>query len=115
MASKGVNANPSKVLVKATLRAAFALDINEMQLARILSVDEGSLVASAIEPASYPGQRAQQLIRIYQHLSAKCGNDGVAMSQWMTVSNRRFGCSPRELVQTAEGLDEVASYLDSLL
>lgn len=112
--TKGAAANPSKVLTKATFRAAFALDINEMQLARILSVDEECL-GSAIEPASYPGQRARQLIRIYQHLSARSGNDDAAMSRWMATNNRRFGCSPRELVQTMEGLDKVIAYLDSLL
>jgi len=114
MKPKGATANPSKVLAKATLRVAFALDINEMQLARILSVDEEYL-GFAIEPASCLGQRAQQLIRIYQHLSARSGNDDAAMSHWMATSNRRFGCSPRERMQTTEGLDEVIAYLDSLL
>ena len=114
MASKGATANHSEVLTKATLRAAFALDINEIQLGRILGVDEACL-ASAIEPASRSGQRAKQLIRICQHLSARTGNDEAAMSQWMSTSNRRFVCSPRERVQTAEGLDEVTAYLDSLL
>lgn len=115
MAPKGsMTANPSTVLAKATLRAALALDINEIQLARILDIDEACL-ASAIEPASRSGQRAQQLIRIYQHLSARTGNDKAAMSQWMRTSNRRFVCSPRERVQAAEGLDEVTAYLDSLL
>ncbi|MAB50386.1 MbcA/ParS/Xre antitoxin family protein [Marinobacter sp.] len=106
--------NPSTVLAKATMRAAFALDINEMQLARILGVDEKCL-GTEIDPASWLGQRAQKLIRIYQYLSARAGNDDAGVSQWMRTSNRRFGCSPRERLQKAEGLDEVMAYLESLL
>jgi len=106
--------NSSTVLAKATLRAAFALDINEMQLARILGVDEKCL-GTEMDPASWLGQRAQKLIRIYQYLSARFGNDDAGVSQWMRTSNRRFGCSPRERLQKAEGLDEVIAYLESLL
>ncbi len=113
MASLKDTVNPSEVLANATLRAALLLDVNEKQLASILGVDEAFLVA-AIEPASCPGLRAQQLIRIYQRLSAMTGNDRAAMSHWMTTSNRRFNCNPRERMQNPEGLDEVVSYLDSL-
>ena len=109
----GSTVNPSEVLAKAISLAAVVLDINENQLAAILGVDIAFL-AVAIEPASCTGLRALQLIRIYQRLSAITGNDNAAMSQWMTTTNRRFDCSPRELMQTAEGLDEVTSYLDSL-
>jgi len=106
-------ATPSEVLVKTTLRVVAALQIDETQLATILGVDK-ALLTVAIEPASCQGLRALQLIRIYQRLSAITGNDNATMSQWMTTTNRRFDCSPIKLMQTAEGLDEVTFYLDSL-
>jgi hypothetical protein len=107
-------ANPSEVLAKATLRAAVAMKIGEEQLATVLGVDT-DFVGVVIEPTSSPGLRAQQLIRIYQQLLAITGNDTVAMAHWMTTRNRQFDCSPRDRMMTAEGLDDVTYYLESIL
>ena len=113
MASLIGTANPSEVLAKATARAAQVLELSEQQLAIILGVDT-DFSGFAIEPLSSQGLRAQQLIQIFRQLSAITGNDAVAMAHWMTTSNRRFDCNPRERMQTVDGLDEVKSYLDSL-
>jgi hypothetical protein len=83
------------------------MNIDKEQLAIILGV--------VIEPVSSPGLRAQQLIRIYQQLSPIIGNDTVAMAHWMTTSNRQFDCSPSDRIQTAEGLNDVEFYLESIL
>jgi hypothetical protein len=114
MASLKSNISPSEVLAKAVLRTAVALKIDEKHLAKILSLDKAFLTV-AIEPVNCPGLRAQQLIRIYQRLSAITGNDDAAISHWMTTSNRRFDCSPRNRMQTGEGLDDVTYYLESIL
>jgi len=114
MASLKGGINPSEVLAKATLRAAVAMKIDEERLAAILGVDT-DFVGVAIEPVSSPGLRAKQLIRIYQQLSRIIGNDTVAMAHWMTTSNRQFDCSPRDRMMTSEGLDDVTSYLGSIL
>jgi hypothetical protein len=113
MASLKSGINPSEVLARATLRAAVAMKIDGERLAVILGVDT-NFVDVALEPVSNPGRRAQQLVRIYQQLSGIIGHDTVAMAHWMTTSNKRFDCSPRDRIQAAEGLDDVEFYLESI-
>ncbi|MAL97746.1 MAG: hypothetical protein CL583_04760 [Alteromonadaceae bacterium] len=112
MAASVNTTNPSKVLAKATRRAALRLSIPEEQLTAILGVDV--LQADAIEPTGTNGQRALQIIRVYKRLSAITGNDSGAMAHWMTTRNKWFNCSPRERIASGDGLDDVVSYLDSV-
>ncbi len=113
MAASKVSKDSSEVLAKATVRVANALEINERELAIILGVD-AAVISASIEPESCSGLRALQLIRIYQQLATFTGNDTAAMVHWLKTSNRRFRCSPKERMQSFDGLEEVKLYLDSL-
>jgi hypothetical protein len=105
------------VLTKASLRCAGLLGLSNSVLARTVGLSEASVSrmasgAKLLEPGSKPAELAALLIRVYRSLDALVGNSEEHRRLWMASYNRAFNCTPREAIQSAEGLVRVVTYLD---
>lgn len=110
---------PAAVLTKAVLRATSLLGLSNAALARVLGVSEASVSrlgtgARAIDPESKEGELALLLVRVYRSLDALVGTDEVQRRAWMGGYNRALNGRPRDLIQRADGLVAVVSYLDAM-
>jgi hypothetical protein len=111
--------DPAVVLTKSLLRAAGLLDIPAGTLARILGVSEASVSRLAsgarhVDPASKEGELALLLIRLYRSLDALVGADSAQRKAWMDSYNHPLNGRPIELIERAQGLATVVSYLDAM-
>jgi plasmid maintenance system antidote protein VapI len=110
---------PGAVLTKALLRAAELLGLSSARLARVLGVSEASISrlvtgARSIDPASKEGELALILVRVYRSLDALVGAEQAHRKAWMSGYNRALNGKPAELIERAEGLVAVVSYLDAM-
>ena len=110
---------PDAVLTKAVLRAAELLELPANVLARILGVSEASVSrlvggSRTIDPASKEGELALLLVRVYRSLDALVGTDAAQRKAWLHSPNRALNGRPVELLQRADGLVSVVSYLDAM-
>ena len=108
----------SAVLTKATLRSAGLLGLSNAVLARAVGLSEASVSrmssgAKAFEPGSKPAELAALVIRVYRSLDALVGNSEEHRRLWMSSFNRALNATPRDAIQTAEGLVRVVTYLDA--
>lgn len=108
----------SRVITKATIRAAERLHIKNNILAKIVGVSEPTI--SRLKKGDYafePGQKAFELavlfIRLYRSLDAIVGGDDSVAAAWLKNENKAFDATPMELIQTVAGLTNVIAYLDS--
>jgi uncharacterized protein (DUF2384 family) len=108
----------SRVITKATIRAAERLHIKNNTLAKIVGVSEPTI--SRMKKGGYalePGQKAFELavlfVRFYRSLDAIVGGDDSVASAWLKNANKAFDATPMELIQTVAGLTNVIAYLDS--
>jgi plasmid maintenance system antidote protein VapI len=111
--------DPGAILTKAVLRATNLLGLSSAALARVLGVSEASVSrlatgARTIDPKSKEGELALILVRVYRSLDALVGTDDAQRKAWMGGYNRALNGRPRELVQRADGLVAVVSYLDAM-
>jgi plasmid maintenance system antidote protein VapI len=111
--------DPGAILTKAVLRATNLLGLSSAALARVLGVSEASVSrlatgARTIDPESKEGELALILVRVYRSLDALVGTDDAQRKAWMGGYNRALNGRPRELVQRADGLVAVVSYLDAM-
>ena len=105
------------VLTKATLRSAGLLGLSNSVLARAVGLSEATISrmssgAKEFEVGSKPAELAALVIRVYRSLDALVGNSDEHRRLWMTSFNRALNATPREAVQSAEGLVRVVTYLD---
>lgn len=105
------------VLTKATLRSAGLLGLSNSVLARAVGLSEASISrmssgAKEFEVGSKPAELAALVIRVYRSLDALVGNSDEHRRLWMTSYNRALNATPREAIQSAEGLVRVVTYLD---
>jgi transcriptional regulator with XRE-family HTH domain len=112
-------ADPATVLTKALLRAAQLLNLSSAALARILGVSEASVSRlfsgnRQIDPHSKEGELALLLVRVYRSLDALVGTDAAQRKRWMESDNGALNGRPIELIEGAEGLVSVVSYLDAM-
>jgi antitoxin Xre/MbcA/ParS-like protein len=110
---------PDRVLTKALLRAAQLLELSSASLARILGVSEASVSrlasgARAVDPDSKEGELALLLVRVYRSLDALVGTDAAQRKAWLHSPNRALNGKPADLIQRADGLVSVVSYLDAM-
>ena len=110
---------PDAVLTKALLRATELLGLSSAVLARVLGVSEASVSrltsgARTVDPQSKEGELALLLVRVYRSLDALVGTDASQRKAWMQSHNRALSARPIELIQRAEGLAAVVSYLDAM-
>ena len=106
------------VLTKATFRAAGFLGLNNAVLARAVGLSEASVSrmstgAKTFDIGSKPAELAALLVRVYRSLDALVGNSEEHRRLWMNSHNRALNATPREAVQSVEGLVRVVTYLDS--
>jgi uncharacterized protein (DUF2384 family) len=107
------------VLTKALIRAAGLLGLSNSALARVIGVSEASVSrlasgARTIDPASKEGELALLLVRVYRSLDALVGTDDAQRKAWMTGHHRALNGRPADLIERAEGLVAVVSYLDAM-
>ncbi len=107
------------VLTRAVLRASDLLGLPNAVLARVLGVSEASISrlstgARFISPSTKEGELALLLVRTYRSLDALVGADAEMRKAWLRGFNRALNAKPIELIERAEGLVAVASYLDAM-
>lgn len=107
----------SAVLTKATLRSASLLGLSNSALAKAVGLSEASISrmtngAKAFEVGSKPAELAALVIRVYRSLDALVGNSEAHRRLWMTSYNRALNATPKDAIQSAEGLVRVVTYLD---
>ena len=112
-------ADPGAVLTKALLRATGLLGISSAALARVLGVSEAGVSrlvtgARTIDPHSKEGELALMLVRVYRSLDALVGADETQRKAWMGGYNRALNGRPVDLIERADGLVAVISYLDAM-
>jgi plasmid maintenance system antidote protein VapI len=110
---------PAAVLTKAVLRASGLLGLSNAILARVLGVSEASISRLAtgarfISPSTKEGELALLLVRTYRSLDALVGTDAAMRKAWLGGFNRALNAKPIELIENAQGLVAVASYLDAM-
>jgi hypothetical protein len=107
----------SSVVLKATIRAADKLKINNRALARIIGLSESSV--SRMRKGDFPLEKGKAFelallfIRLYRSLDAVVGGDDVVSAAWLSNRNIALNGIPLELIQTVSGLTNVIQYLDS--
>jgi uncharacterized protein (DUF2384 family) len=109
----------SAVLSKAVLNAAEILGISNSRLAKILGVSPSTITrlgggAYLLAEGKKEWEFGVLLVRLFRSLDSLIGGDNELAARWMQSENRAFaGRKPAELVETAEGLVRVVSYLDA--
>jgi transcriptional regulator with XRE-family HTH domain len=112
-------AEAGRVLARAVLRTAELLNLTRGTLARVLGVSEAGVSrlasgARLIDPDSKEGELALLLVRLYRSLDALVGNDAEQRLRWLRSYNRGVNGTPVELIERAEGLAGVVTYLDGM-
>jgi DNA-binding XRE family transcriptional regulator len=112
------DAQKSRTLAKATLRAAELLGLTQADLAPILGVSRATV--SRIASGDYllaPGQKTWELaalfVRLFRSLDALVGSNEAQARAWLDSDNAGLGGIPRKLIPKAEGLVRVVQYLDA--
>ena len=68
--------------------------------------------SKAFEVGSKPAELAALVVRVYRSLDALVGNSETHRRLWMTSYNRALNATPKDAIQSAEGLVRVVTYLD---
>ena len=105
------------VLTKAVLRSAQLLGLTNAALARTVGLSESQVSRMAagqrqLELGRLGAELAALVVRVYRSLDALVGNSDRHRQLWMDSYNRAFNQSPKEAIQTVEGLVRVVRYLD---
>ena len=85
----------------------------QVTMARLADVVGVSRQTVYNEVGSKPAELAALLIRVYRSLDALVGNSEAHRQLWMTSFNRALNATPKDAIQTAEGLVRVVTYLDA--
>jgi uncharacterized protein (DUF2384 family) len=106
-----------KVLTKAVVRAARALELSQSRVAATLGVSDPT--ASRMFAEKYlldPGRKEWELgalfVRLFRSLDSIVASDEKARA-WLGGENRALGGRPIDLLARAEGMVRVLHYLDS--
>jgi len=118
-AACAIRSDPAKVLTQATLRAATQLSLGGSELARVIGTSPSTISRLStglklIDPSSKEGEMALLLVRLYRSLDALVGNDSQLRLEWMGTHNIAFNATPRDFIQSAQGLVTVVNYLDGM-
>jgi hypothetical protein len=118
-ASSTVATQRSKVLTKATCRAATRLGLGQSELAKAIGVSASSASRMfagtwAIQEQTKPWELSALLVRVFRSLDAVLGGNETHVKQWFHADNSHLGKSPANLIVTIEGLTNVARYLDAM-
>ena len=106
------------VVTKATRRAAAALGLSQKELARVIGVSEATVSrlgsGKLLDATSKEGELALLLVRVFRSLDALVGSSEEKARAWFGAPNSHLGGVPKERVQSALSLVEVAQYLDAM-
>jgi hypothetical protein len=108
----------SKVVTKATLRAAERLRITNAALAKIIGLSEPTISRMSkgtylLLPESKSFELAVLFVRFYRSLDGIIGGDDAVAADWLKNRNTVLDGVPLELIQSISGLTHVTGYLDS--
>jgi hypothetical protein len=113
-----VTPDESKVVTKATLRAADRLGIRNNALAKIIGLSEPTI--SRMQKGTYllpteskAFELAVLFIRFYRALDGIIGGDDSVAADWLKNKNSFFDGIPLEVIQSIAGLINAIEYLDS--
>lgn len=118
-ADPSVQIDASRVLAKATGRAAMLLGLTGAALAKVIGVSEATVSRVSrgergLLPGSKEGELAALLVRLYRSLDALVGNDEPRRLAWMRSHNEALNGTPSVLIQSVQGLVATVAYLDSM-
>lgn len=113
-------ARQAAVVSQAIARASRSLGVTQAQLAGVLGVDashvsrvlRGTSTLSPGRPAVW--ERALLFLRVYRSLDGFWSGSDAASRHWLATDNRALNGAPITLIQSAEGLVRVVSYLDAM-
>jgi uncharacterized protein (DUF2384 family) len=106
-----------KVLTKAVVRAAKALELNQSKMATTLGVS-GPTVSRmfaekyCLDPQRKEWELAVLFVRLFRALDSIVASDEKARA-WLNSENKALGDRPADLLPSAQGLIRVLFYLDS--
>jgi len=108
----------SRVVTKATLRAADRLGIKNNVLARIIGLSEPTISrmskgAYLLAPDSKAFELAVLFVRFYRSLDGIIGGDDSVAVDWLKNKNTVLDGTPLEVIQSVSGLANAIEYLDS--
>ena len=108
----------SRVVTKATLRAADRLGIKNKVLARIIGLSEPTISrmskgAYLLAPDSKAFELAVLFVRFYRSLDGIIGGDDSVAADWLKNKNTVLDGIPLEVIQSVSGLANAIEYLDS--
>ncbi len=107
------------VVSKAAIRAMNVLGLTQRELGNIVGVHESTISrvaagAATLSAESKSGELALLVIRMFRSLDALVGSDSMKARAWLVAPNEALGGTPKERIQTVEGLVSVAHYLDAM-
>jgi hypothetical protein len=111
--------DPGIVLAKATLKAATLLGFTGTVLGKVIGLSEASISrigmgGRPLQPNTKEGELAALLVRTFSALDAMVGNDPQRRIDWLTSHNLALHGTPKDLMQTVQGLVQVTGYLDGM-
>jgi len=107
----------SKVLTKALIRAARALELSQARVAATLGVSTPTVSRMfadryLLDPQRKEWELAALFVRLFRSLDSIVASDEKARA-WLNSDNRALGARPVDLLARAEGLVRVLHYLDA--
>jgi uncharacterized protein (DUF2384 family) len=111
-------AEPSRVLTGAVLRAAALLELPQARVAEILGVSPATVSrmargAYALDADKKEWEMAALFVRLFRSLDSVVGSNDEAARAWLNGDNRALGDRPANLIRSAEGLVRAVHYLDA--
>ncbi|BDT70095.1 hypothetical protein os1_42870 [Comamonadaceae bacterium OS-1] len=111
--------DPGMVLAKATLQTATLLGFTGTVLGKVIGLSEASISRIGtgerpLQPSTKEGELAALLVRAFAALDGMVDGDPQRRLAWLTSHNKALNGTPKELMQTVQGLVQVTSYLDSM-
>jgi len=108
----------SRVVTKATLRAADRLGIKNNVLAKIIGLSEPTISRMYKGTYQVPAESkafelAVLFVRFYRSLDGIIGGDDSVAADWLKNKNTVLDGIPLEVIQSISGLTNVIEYLDS--
>lgn len=106
----------AKALTEATLKAAKHLALGTTELARIIGIPEGAVVAMRkgeriLDGLAPEAERGDSLVRITARLLALLGPEETKHRAWIRHANPAFDGKPLEVMLQRDGCSKVLEYL----
>lgn len=115
---KSAKTDPGQVLIKAVLRAADIMALNQATLAQVLGVSAASISRMRnggyrLVPDTKEWELATLLLRLFRGLDAIMAGDETALRSWLDSYNATLHDKPRALLTQVAGLTRSVDYVDA--